>query len=96
MRKTWQAAIATTLVGLGLVPAHSQNLDMTAAPVSRAGVPGRGLTMGDVERQFGAPSERIAAVGQPPIARWVYPTFVVYFEHNLVIHAVASSAQPRG
>ena len=26
---------------------------------------------------------------QPPISRWEYPGFVVYFEHNLVIHAVA-------
>lgn len=96
MRKTWQAAIATTLVGLALAPAFSQNLDMTAAPASRAGIPGRGLTMADVERQYGAPSDRIAAVGQPPIARWVYPAFVVYFEHNLVIHAVATPAQPKG
>jgi hypothetical protein len=38
----------------------------------------------------------VAAVGQPPIARWVYPSFVVYFERNLVIHAVATqpAAQP--
>ncbi len=50
--------------------------------------------MVEVERQCGAPSERIAAVGQPPITRWVYPSFVVYFEHNVVIHAVASAAAP--
>jgi hypothetical protein len=51
--------------------------------------------MAQVEQQYGAPAERIAAVGQPPIARWVYPTFVVYFEHDLVIHAVAvAPAQP--
>jgi hypothetical protein len=29
-------------------------------------------------------------VGQPPITRWVFPTFVVYFEYQHVIHAVAT------
>jgi hypothetical protein len=53
--------------------------------------------MAQVEQRFGAPSSRLAAVGQPPITRWVYPSFVVFFEDNVVIHAVAStSAQPGG
>ena len=43
-------------------------------------MPPRGLTMAQVEQRFGAPAERFAAVGQPPITRWVYPAFVVYFE----------------
>lgn len=94
MRRTLLAAIAVALVGIAQGPAHAQNLQMTASPVIRAGIPTRGLTMAEVERQYGAPSERIAAVGQPPIARWVYPSFVVYFERNVVIHAVASAAAP--
>jgi hypothetical protein len=28
-------------------------------------------------------------VGAPPITRWDYADFSVFFEHNLVIHAVA-------
>jgi hypothetical protein len=28
-------------------------------------------------------------VGDPPITRWEYPGFVVYFEHHLVVHTVA-------
>jgi hypothetical protein len=52
--------------------------------------------MAQVEQRFGAPSDRLAAVGQPPITRWVYPSFVVFFESNVVIHAVASSASKPG
>ena len=31
------------------------------------------------------------AVGNPPISRWEYPGFVVYFEHEHVIHSVVSA-----
>jgi hypothetical protein len=96
MLKTAQAAIAMAFLGLAATPALADELAMSAAPVSRAGVPSRGLTMNDVERQFGAPSNRIAAVGQPPIARWIYPGFVVFFESNVVIHAVATPGAPAG
>lgn len=51
--------------------------------------PARGMTMARVESAFGTPSDRQAAVGQPPITRWDYPAFVVYFEYDHVIHAVA-------
>lgn len=51
--------------------------------------PARGLTMSAVEAHFGAPANRSAAVGTPPITRWDYAGFVVYFEHERVIDAVA-------
>lgn len=51
--------------------------------------PQAGMSMTAVESQFGAPAERRAAVGQPPITRWDYAAFSVYFEHDRVIHAVA-------
>jgi hypothetical protein len=54
--------------------------------------PGRGLTMNQVEARFGAPANRHSAVGQPPITRWDYGAFSVYFEHDRVIHAVATGA----
>ena len=55
--------------------------------------PKRGLTMDQVEKQFGAPSTRHAAVGgssqqQPPITRWDYSGFSVFFEHDRVIDSV--------
>ena len=51
--------------------------------------PARGSTMGSVESKFGAPSEKHATVGQPPITRWDYASFSVFFENDRVIHAVA-------
>lgn len=50
--------------------------------------PARGTSMERVENRFGPPTNRVAAVGDPPISRWEYPGFVVYFEYQYVIHAV--------
>ena len=50
--------------------------------------PTRGSTMSQVESRFGAPEERISAVGQPPIARWHYPDYTVFFEYDRVIETV--------
>ena len=51
-------------------------------------VPGRGMTMDTVQSRFGSPSQKLAAVGNPPITRWEYPSYVVYFEYQHVIHSV--------
>lgn len=48
----------------------------------------RGMSMTQVEQRFGAPVSKVAAIGEPPIARWVYPGFTVYFEHHLVLTSV--------
>ena len=54
--------------------------------------PKRGATMTQVEARFGAPVTRHDAVGAPPITRWDYPSFSVFFEHDRVIDAVATAA----
>jgi hypothetical protein len=51
-------------------------------------VPGRGMTMDQVEARFGDPKEKIPAVGDPPIARWNYGWYTVYFERNIVLDSV--------
>ena len=56
--------------------------------------PARGMTMSQVANKFGAPVTKIPAVGNPPISRWDYPGFVVYFERDHVIHSVVSEAAP--
>ena len=57
--------------------------------------PARGMTMNQVASKFGAPVTKVPAVGNPPISRWEYPGFVVYFERDHVIHSVVSeSAAP--
>jgi hypothetical protein len=50
--------------------------------------PPRGVTMAHVEQRFGAPQDRLAAVGEPPITRWVYPGYTVVFEYDRVLHSV--------
>jgi len=92
MRKTVLAAFGIAC-GLAVAPSFAQNLQMAEPPVAQAQgeLPRRGTSMAQVEARFGAPAERYAAVGQPPITRWVYPTFVVYFEYQHVIHTVAVS-----
>jgi hypothetical protein len=61
------------------------------APAS-VSMPARGSSMSTVESKFGAPAVKHATVGQPPITRWDYPGFSVYFEGNLVITSVASAS----
>lgn len=51
--------------------------------------PYNGLTMAEVESRYGAPREKRPAVGQPPITQWLYEGYVVYFEHDRVIHSVS-------
>ena len=59
-------------------------------PNSAEGVlrPTRGMNMDQVLQKFGEPVQRLPAVGEPPITRWVYDKFTVYFEHQYVLHAV--------
>ncbi len=61
------------------------DVDNSAEGVLR---PTRGMSMSSVEQQFGQATEKGSAVGEPPITRWVYPEFNVFFEDNIVIHSV--------
>jgi len=62
-------------------------------------LPRRGQLMAQVEAQFGAPLRKHAPVGggsaqQPPITRWDYEQFSVYFEHSHVVNSVVRKASP--
>ena len=59
-----------------------------AATFEQSGKPTRGMTQARVEADFGSPSSKGAPVGEPPISRWDYPKFVVFFEYDRVVHAV--------
>jgi hypothetical protein len=63
-----------------------------AVKESDVATPARGMTMDQVASKFGAPATKIPAVGKPPISRWEYPGFVVYFEHTHVIHSVVANS----
>lgn len=67
------------------IPIGEQNA--AVASVSR---PQKGLSKSTVMDQFGEPAKRHAAVGNPPIERWDYPSFTVYFEYDHVVHSVLS------
>jgi hypothetical protein len=91
--------IPTTLALLMLAGsvAHADTLLLDGIDLDKQSVDSRpkpGMSMTAVESSYGAPAERHAPVGganvqQPPITRWDYPSFSVYFEHDRVIHAVA-------
>jgi len=62
-------------------------------------LPRRGQLMNQVEARFGAPMRRHAPVGggspqHPPITRWDYAQFSVYFENSHVVNAVVNRASP--
>jgi len=86
-------AIILVALSIGLLSVVSaQNLDMSGAEGSvtfdQAGKPTRGMSQESVQANFGAPQSIVAAIGDPPISRWEYADFVVFFEHNRVIHSV--------
>jgi hypothetical protein len=91
------SAFLATGTGLaGLVQADIVAVDSGIAVKESDGVaPSRGMTMSQVAGKFGDPVTKVPAVGNPPISRWEYPSFVVYFERDHVIHSVVSeSAAP--
>jgi hypothetical protein len=70
------------------VQADELNTPQATSATEQGNWPARGMSMEKVEASFGAPTQRFPAVGEPPITRWEYPGFVVYFEHQRVIHTV--------
>ncbi len=51
--------------------------------------PRRGMSMQQVQQEFGQPMAASEAVGKPPITSWTYPDRIVYFEYSTVLHVVA-------
>ena len=54
----------------------------------RMELPTNGQSKATVEANFGAPVQKQAAVGDPPISSWNYDTYSVYFEYDLVLFTV--------
>jgi hypothetical protein len=95
----FRTLIASAVLAAGI--AQLSQADMIAAGSgiavenSDVNTPARGMTMGQVATKFGAPTTKVPPVGNPPISRWEYPGFVVYFERDHVIHSVVSGgAEP--
>lgn len=65
------------------IPVGEQARNQTAVDM-----PTKGMSKERVKVLFGEPLEEIPAKGQPPISRWKYQEFTVYFDNNAVIHCV--------
>ncbi len=92
MANNFAKTLLVLALTLGYAAVHADTLliDGIAVDEQSAGArPKAGTTMASVEASYGAPSERHGAVGEPPITRWDYPGFSVYFEREVVIHSVA-------
>lgn len=96
--------LALSLTGLA---AHADELVVPEMPAAVApeikveaeappALPAKGMLMSDVEKKFGEPKQKYPAVGgaprQPPITRWDYDGFVVFFERTHVVDAVIPEA----
>lgn len=57
--------------------------------------PTLGMHQSMVEKKFGQPLGWQEPKGTPPISRWEYKHFVVYFESNYVIHSVVKHQPPQ-
>ena len=83
---------AAHLVQSDLAQAETIVVDgkVSVAP-SSVQTPARGSDMKAVERKFGAPQTRHPTVGKPPITRWDYQGFSVFFEGDKVINSVVTA-----
>ena len=54
--------------------------------------PAKGISMSQVRQQYGDPVTTRAAIGMPPITRWEYEGFSVFFEDDTTLHSVIHQA----
>ncbi|MBV8062223.1 MAG: hypothetical protein JOY51_01435 [Nevskia sp.] len=79
-----------------VMPADSQ----APAAAMPASVPAKGQTMGQVVKRFGEPQLKHKPAGgdapkHPPITRWDYAGFSVFFEHQHVVDTVVPGHPPQ-
>jgi hypothetical protein len=95
--------LAALAIGFGVAgyavpqPVHADNLLIHRVQQEKGmHLPARGMTMAQVERKYGAPQRKLSPRGgdtkkHPVINRWEYANFIVYFEHDHVIHSVLNT-----
>lgn len=82
--------IALLLCALITLPSMAQVLQIPVGVQgdSRIAMPQRGERSQAVLTRFGLPDQEYPAVGNPPITRWDYREFSVYFESAVVVNSV--------
>jgi hypothetical protein len=75
---------------LGLSTTNAQQLIIPIGSQTKLEVlmPTMGMKMHSVLDEYGEPLQRWKSVGEPPIIRWQYELFSVYFESKFVMHSV--------
>ena len=73
--------------GLACEPKIGNTMPLSAIPAGME-IPVRGMHMEQVEQMYGKPQAIDPPVGDPPITRWDYPGYAVYFEYSYVIQSV--------
>lgn len=84
---------------VGTVALTSQVLAQQSSPAPASenqaavgvAMPANGATMSQVRQRFGPPESEQPPVGDPPITRWRYSGYTVYFERDLVITSVSDA-----
>ena len=93
-------ALALVLGLLAPLSGHADTLLIERVQAAQGvALPARGASMAQVQARFGAPAMKFAPVGggsrrTPPITRWQYQAFSVYFENSHVVNAVLTKASP--
>ena len=100
MDSTRSALFALSLALLFAGPANADTLQMDSVQSPPQVVtPQRGMTMDAVRAKFGSPATEHPAVPtnegplHPPITRWDYDGYSVFFENSTVLHSVVTHAQ---
>jgi hypothetical protein len=86
--------LSATLICILALPASADVLlidSINSAPInSEEGIPRpkRSMSMDQVSQRFGQPLTSYPSVGEPPITRWDYSNYSVFFEYDLVLTSV--------
>ena len=89
-------ALLVALLTPGLLLADTLTIPIGSqgADIDTQNLPHKGESQRSVLERFGLADEEHAPVGKPPITRWDYRDFSVYFEYEHVIDSVRHH-QPR-
>ncbi|MCE5232437.1 MAG: hypothetical protein ABFC67_01750 [Mizugakiibacter sp.] len=98
-RTALSTLLAAAAIALAAAPAaHAEKFSIKQKVQQEHGMdlPKRGMTMAEVEKRYGAPLKKLPSAGgdapkHPPINRWDYPGYTVYFERDRVIHSVVDT-----
>lgn len=100
-RWTFLFAVSVSLLSTAAFAEGDTLLIQRVQMEKSAQLPTRGSSMAQVESKFGAPAQKFAAIAgpgprrnNPPITRWQYANFNVYFEYNHVVDAVMIKSNP--